>query len=338
MNIRDYLGDAKQLGFIQRCTLAEGRMAGVDSAIIQNGNGLNMMVLPGRGMDIPYVYADGMGLHYFSSVGITAPTYYDSDGIEWLRSFFAGTLTTCGIASAGQPDTDNGEKLGLHGRISNTPAEDVRVYQEFKNGVLHLAIEGTLKEGRVFGDNAVLLRRIETDSLRKGFTIIDTIENRGSKPLPLMMLYHINFGYPLLNPRAGILSSGPTPTPGNTAAQTQEELELWNKCQEAVDSYDERLFRHTFAKDQGLAWVELLQDIGDPQKSARVRLEFNPEELPHMVQWKMMQKQYYVLGLEPCNVIPRGRSTLRSEGRLPMLLPDERKNHTIRYEYIPEKP
>ncbi len=334
MKTRDYIGDAKQLGFIQRCKLSEGRMDGVDAAVIQNGNGLNMMVLPGRGMDIPYVYADGIGLHFFSGTGITAPAYFDKEGVEWLRSFFAGTLTTCGITYAGHPQVDGDEQLGLHGRISNTPAEDVRVFQEFEDGVLKLAVEGTLKEVKFFGDYAVLMRRIETDSTRKGFTIIDTIENRGAAPMPVMMLYHINFGYPMLNPKAGVISSGGIPVPGSFMAEKEGELELWNQFQEPVDEYEERLFYHTFPQNDKKAFVELLQDRSCPDTSPRVRLEFDPKELPNMVQWKKMQKQQYVLGLEPCNVLPVGRAKLRDEGLLPMLAPGEKQQITIKYEYI----
>ena len=337
MKIRDYIGDAKQLGFIQRCKLSEGKMDNVDAAIIQNGNGLNMMVLPGRGMDIPYVFADGMGLHFFSGTGITAPAYYDKENVEWLRSFFAGTLTTCGITYAGHPQVDGDEQLGLHGRISNTPAEDVRVFQEFRDGVLHLAIEGTLKEAKFFGDNAVLMRRIETDSTRKGFTIIDTIENRGSAPMPIMMLYHINFGYPMLNPNAGVVTSGGTPVSGNDIAKMNGELDKWNTFQEAVDVYPERLFNHSFKKENGQAVVELLQDRLNPDTSPRVRMEFDPEVLPNMVQWKSMQKQQYVVGLEPCTVLPIGREKLRNEGKLPMLQPEERREIRIKYDYIKQE-
>ncbi|MBL7005913.1 MAG: aldose 1-epimerase family protein [Spirochaetia bacterium] len=334
MKIRDYIGDAKQLGFVQRCKLSEGKMDGVDAAVIQNGNGLNMMVLPGRGMDIPYVYVDGMGLHFFSGTGITAPAYYDKENVEWLRSFFAGTLTTCGITYAGHPQIDGDEQLGLHGRISNTPAEDVRVFQEFRDGILHLAVEGTLKEVKFFGDYAVLIRRVETDSTRKGFTIIDTIENRGSNPMPLMMLYHINFGYPLLNPDAGVVTNGATPFPGNNNAKLEGELEKWNTFQEAADVYPERLFYHTFRKEDGLVTVELLQDRSKPDTSPRVRMKFDPDVLPNMVQWKSMQKQQYVVGLEPCTVLPTGREKLRNEGKLPMLQPEERREIRIIYDYI----
>jgi hypothetical protein len=334
MKLRDYIGDAKQLGFIQRCKLSEGKMDNVDAAIIQNGGGLNMMVLPGRGMDIPYVYAKGMGLHFSSSTGITAAPYYEKDGVEFLRSFFAGTLTTCGVTFAGHPDEDNGEKLGLHGRISNTPAEDVRVYQDFRDGVLQLAIEGTLKEAKMFGEYVALTRRIETDSQRMGFTLIDTIENRGNIPAPLMIMYHINFGYPLLNPDSRVVSSSGRPAPGNTLAEKPEEMAVWDQFQEPEPGYAERLFFHTFDPATNPVSVELLQDKSRPESSPRVRLEFDPADLPNMVHWKSMQDQQYVVGLEPCNVLPVGRSRLRKEGRLPMLQPEERKTITLRYDFI----
>ena len=117
-------------------------------------------------------------------------------------------------------------------------------------------------------------------------------------------------------------------------AEKEGELELWNQFQEPVDEYEERLFYHTFPQNGKNAFVELIQDRSCPETSPRVRLEFDPKELPNMVQWKKMQKQQYVVGLEPCNVLPVGRAKLRDEGRLPMLAPGEKQQITIKYEYI----
>lgn len=333
MRIKDYIGSDRQLGFIQRCRLAEGKADGVDAAIIENGGGLSMMVLPGRGMDIPYLYAKGKGLHFLSSTGITASPYHEKEGYEWLRSFFAGTLTTCGLTFMGHPDEDEGEKLGLHGRISNTPAEDVRVYQEFKEDVLHLALEGILRESKMFGEHLVMQRRIETDSTRIGFTLTDTVVNRGNSVTPLMIMYHINFGYPLLNPAGGIISSGNPPVPGNEEAERPGEPELWDKFQEAEYGYSERLYYHSFNTNENKVVMELLENRKDPVHSPRVTLEFSSAQLPHMVEWKSMQDQQYVLGLEPCNVLPLGRSSLRERGELPLLEPGEERSISFTYTY-----
>ncbi len=54
-------------------------------------------------------------------------------------------------------------------------------------------------------ENITLTRQIKTRLGWKGFTIYDVIENHGFEPQPLMMLYHFNFGFPLLGPGAEVV-------------------------------------------------------------------------------------------------------------------------------------
>ena len=60
-------------------------------------------------------------MSYFSPCGYVAPAYYDKVGANWLQSFTAGFLTTCGLQAVGTPCIDDGEELPLHGSIANQP-------------------------------------------------------------------------------------------------------------------------------------------------------------------------------------------------------------------------
>ena len=55
------------------------------------------------------------------------------------------------------------------------------------------------------GENLLLTRTIRTQLGARGFVLEDRIENRGFEAQPLMMLYHINFGFPLLGPKARVV-------------------------------------------------------------------------------------------------------------------------------------
>src|SRR5258705_13654089 len=77
-----------------------------------------------------------------------------------LRSFFGGLLTTCGLTQVGQPCVDGDEQLGLHGRIGNTPAEDVWAHAEWQGEDYGLSAGGTMRETRVYGEDLPLSRRI----------------------------------------------------------------------------------------------------------------------------------------------------------------------------------
>ena len=106
-----------------------------------------------------------------SGTGITSPAYYEEPGLGWLRSFFVGLLTTCGITNAGAPSTDQGRAFGLHGRVSNAGAEDLAIDQEWEGDEYLLRLKGRMRE--VFplvGENMTLTRRIETRLGAKGFT------------------------------------------------------------------------------------------------------------------------------------------------------------------------
>ena len=63
-------------------------------------------------------------------------------------------------------------------------------------------------------------------------------------------------------------------------------------------------------------------------------LRFNRNELPAFTQWKMPHRGFYVLGLEPGNMVPLGRGVLRERGELPMLAGQARHQLTIGVEVI----
>jgi hypothetical protein len=90
-----WIGDPQQIAGITRCTLDEGKAAGVQALEVNTGRGLRFTVLPGRGMDIAGAYFQGKALSFLSPTGITSPAYYEEQGLARLRSFYAGLLTTC---------------------------------------------------------------------------------------------------------------------------------------------------------------------------------------------------------------------------------------------------
>jgi hypothetical protein len=68
-------------------------------------------------------------LTWLSSRGIVPPQLFPDKGLNWLRTFAGGLLTTCGLTHAGGPETDEFGERGLHGLISNIPAEIESIIQ-----------------------------------------------------------------------------------------------------------------------------------------------------------------------------------------------------------------
>lgn len=134
-------------------------------------------------------------MSYFSPCGYVAPAYYDKVGANWLQSFTAGFLTTCGLQAVGTPCIDDGEELPLHGSIANQPCAQSYWEEDDKE----IRIHSVTKDEVIFGRKLVLKRTVTISKEENTFSIDDHIENTGSKTEPMEILYHMNMGYPLLD-------------------------------------------------------------------------------------------------------------------------------------------
>jgi hypothetical protein len=329
------IGDPQQIAGISRCTLDDGKAAGVQALQVNTGGGLIFTVLPGRGMDIAGAYFQGKALGFLSPTGITSPAYYEEPGLAWLRSFYAGLLTTCGISNAGAPSVDRGQDFGLHGRISNAAAEDVSVFQEWEGEEYRLTVKGRMREAQAMGENLFLSRTIRTQLGARGFDLEDHIENRGFEAQPLMMLYHVNLGFPLLGPKARVVGPIRETTARDEEARKNRGVEEALIFPEPIQGYEEKVFFHSLSADKaGNTFIALLnRDIGDRTPLGAV-LRFNTKELPELTEWKMPRRGFYVMGLEPGTVTPIGRGALREAGKLPLLEGQNEYKIRIRFEVV----
>jgi galactose mutarotase-like enzyme len=250
------------------------------------------------------------------------PSCFEADGLRWLRSFGAGLLTGCGLRNVGSPEAEEGMRvdgpLGLHGRLSNTPAEDVSVRKEWIDGKYCLSVSGTVREVSFFGENLELKRTISTAMGDNSITVADEVTNRGVRPSPLMILYHINAGFPLLNEKSVIEGRVKATAPRTEKAAAG--IGEWNVCQPPTDDYIEQCFFHDVEADtDGMARMTLR----NPDSGMALEVAFRKAELPYFTQWKMMGRQEYVMGLEPANCHPDGQAAEEKNGTLKIIRPDE---------------
>jgi hypothetical protein len=329
------IGDPHQIAGARPFVYTDGKAEGVRGISVNTGGGLQFTVLPGRGMDIPEAFFRGRALHFFSGTGITAPAYYDEPGLEWLRTFYVGLLTTCGIANSGAPSVDNGEPFGLHGRIANAAAEDLCIDQRWDGDEYIISLQGRMREAKAIFENLALTRSIDTKLGAAGFRIRDLIVNNGFEPQPLMMLYHINFGFPLLSPNSQVIGPIIETVPRDEEARKDRGVEECLTYPDPVQGYEEKVFFHTLGADsEGRTFIALVNpDCGDGTPLGVV-LRFNKRELPVFTQWKMPRKGFYVTGLEPGTALPLGRGVLREKETLPMLNGQDEYSITIDFEAV----
>jgi hypothetical protein len=286
-------------------------------------------------MDIPFATYKGRSISFFSGTGITAPGYYEEPGVKWLRSFFGGLLTTCGITQSGAATVDQGTPFGLHGRLANAAAENLCIDQEWEGDEFMISVKGTMREAEAMGENLTLTRRIETSLGARGFRLHDTVHNRGFTAQPLLLLYHFNFGFPLLGPSARVAGPIVTTEGRDEQARRDRGVEESLVVPEPIADYAEKVFFHTLAADAaGRTFIALLnKDPGDGQPLGIV-LRWNRKELPSFTHWKMPRKGFYVTGLEPGTATPLGRGALREQGKLSLIEPQASHESTIDFEVL----
>lgn len=318
--LQSYLADPCQVAGATLSTLSDGKADGVRMVNIKTGTGLNLTVLPGRGMDIAECTYSGKALNFFSGTGITSPSYYEENDQRWLRSFYGGLLTTCGITNSGQPSIDEGIELGLHGRIANAAAEGLCITQEWIGDEFVIAVKGTMREAQTMAENITLTRKIETRMGSNRFRIEDDIENRGFDRQPLMMLYHFNFGFPLLNEYARLAAPVLSTKARDGDSRANNGIKNCLSFSEPKIQIKEQVFFHKVAcNEENTTTVMLYNKDMEDAKPLGFAIRYRVHELPELTEWKMMKKGCYALGVEPGTVNPIGRSPLRRKGKLPFI-------------------
>ena len=319
-DIERHVGNIRQMGGMRPIELVEGRARGVRCFQVDTGGGLSFTIVADRGLDIADCTFKGVNLVYHAPGGIAHPSFYDPSGNEWLRVFFAGLLTTCGLTYFGHPGPDGTVDLGLHGRYSALPAARVHDSSRWEGDEYVLEVAGIMEECVFFGDRLRLTRTITTRLGSKSLRIRDVVENFGARPSPFTILYHMNPGFPLLSAESRIYASSLAVEPydEHSAAALRDVYTI----QGPDPAYKEMDYLHTMAADEhGFARAGLVnRHLGG---GLGLALSWRVDSLPFLSEWKMLSHGDYVVGLEPVNTKIANRAELRAQGRLPMLPPGE---------------
>ncbi len=320
-----HVGSIDQVGGIKLLEAENGMEHGVRVVSMKTGE-VDLRIVVDRGLDIANAEYKGVPLAWISPTGFTAPSFFEPKGFGWLRGFFGGLLTTCGLTYLGAPTVDMGEELGLHGRISYTPAELTRVEGYWYGDDYFMVVEGSCRETRVFGPNLVLKRKIESKLGARTVVVEDLVVNEGWDAQPLMVLYHFNFGFPLVDEYAYLVSTSRLYVPRDRDAE--EGAEKYDRFQSPTKGFREKVYFHDVAVDgDGYAYAgvvneKLMDGLG-------VYIKYRKSELNRFIEWKMMGEGTYVVGLEPANCLVLGRDKERRWSTLQFIQPGEERRFTI---------
>ena len=325
-DLEAHVGRIEQIGGLRRVQLSEGPETGVEQIQVRTGAGLAYTILPSRGMDIGLTEFCGTPLCWLSPNGEIHPAYFEAYGLGWLRTASGGLLMTCGLTQVGSPSEEDREVLGLHGRAHHIPARQVAAESRWEGEEYEMRVRGQIDEVSLFGAHLRLTRTILSTLGQNSIAIEDEVENLGFEPAPHMILYHFNFGFPMLSEDTHIS------LPSRRVQPREEDLPLDDvtQWQTPEAGYRERVYYHEdLAVDaNGCTEVSIHNphfpllglQAGGP---AIVRLSWDTHNLPYLVQWKMPSQGTYVLGIEPANCHVEGRAAERQRGSLFMLSPGQ---------------
>ncbi|MCA9032020.1 MAG: DUF4432 family protein, partial [Planctomycetaceae bacterium] len=308
-----------------------GKQEGVELVTLNNGN-LEITVVPTRGMNVLKVrQKDGTGewadaLGWNSPVKqMVHPSYINLDsrgGLGWLDGFNEW-MVRCGLEFAGHPGTDKfidntgaeaEMELTLHGKVGNIPAASWTTRQEGDRVV----VSGIVNEQMFFGPKFKLVAEISTTAGSDTFQIRDVIVNEGSAPQEMMLLYHCNFGRPILEEGAQVVIAAESLRPMN--AHAAQAIQNYHVYKEPTAGFIEEVFLAKPKTDNHDRTAVLLKNnAGD----AGCTMSWSTKQLPYLTIWKntVDERDGYVTGLEPGTCFPYNRNHERQMGRVMKLEP-----------------
>lgn len=317
--VEKHLGRIEQIGGLQRCRLSDGKAEGVERVQVRTGAGLTYEVNISRGMDIGLAEYCGAPLTWLSPNGIVNPAYWNRGSTDWLQTAAGGLLMTCGLTQVGTPCNDGQERLPLHGDAHQLPAELLRCEGEWQNDEYEMTLKGRIRQSRIFGENLTLTRILRSKIGKNRIEIHDIVENCGFSETPFMLLYHFNFGFPLMTDETEIHF----PSRKIVARDKDVLIVDFDHWSEPQKNFSERVYYHEdLITEDGTASAVIHQSffpVGNETRPLTVRLAWRIENLPRLVQWKMPGEGTYVLGIEPANCHVEGRVAERNRGTLQTL-------------------
>ncbi|MFZ0429262.1 MAG: aldose 1-epimerase family protein [Acidobacteriota bacterium] len=326
---------------IRKTTLHGGKQEGVDRIVLDNGV-LQIQVIPTRGMGILDVRKGDWRLGWDSPIrDVVHPAFvnlHSRGGLGWLEGFNEW-MVRCGLEWAGQPGRDRfvnnmGDEaemdLTLHGKIANIPASEVEIEVQ-RTPPYSLRVRGRVDERMFHGPKLELWSEIAVDPGATEFTLHDRLTNRGGGEQEFQLIYHTNFGPPLLGVGSRFTGAVGRVFPLN--ARAAEDLDRFAEYEGPTAGFIEQVYCLTPLADERGRTAMVLHNRGADRG---LLLRYAVEELPCLTLWKnsVRLEDGYVTGLEPGTGFPYPRRIERSFGRVPRLAAGETRDFTLRYRVL----
>ncbi|MFT5302259.1 MAG: galactose mutarotase-like enzyme [Mariniblastus sp.] len=302
--------------------LQSGKSAGVEQVTLRCGQ-KTITVLATRGMGIWEATHGGVRFGWNSPIdGPIHPQWVplsEPSGLGWLDGFDE-MLVRCGLAANGAPEFDSRNQLAspLHGRIANLPASNVQI--EIDDQAETISIRGTVHENRFHIQRLQLETEITLRADSHEISIADRVTNLSDRPASFQMLYHNNFGPPILEAGSQFFAPIKKLVPRNDHAA--QNVETWNQFQGPDPTYAEQVY---FAELHAGPDNQTLAVVTNREKTLAASVRFDVSTLPYLSIWKntVGMADGYVTGIEPGTNFPNPRGFEEQHDRVVRLPPGQ---------------
>ena len=261
-----------QNAYVRRYVLTEGKEAGI--RVIELGCGtMRATINENHGMDIMQLSHKG------DNIGFVCKNGFNNENLAFGKRFEGGMLYTCGVDMIGKA-----EGIIQHGTYHTYPARVVSI----EEGEDYAKVTGELEFTSLFGRNLLMKRTITLTN--DDITVNDELINRDTRDDAYCLLYHTNFGYPMLDEGVTIDFAPKAITPCNEHAQNH--LHQQDNIVAPIDNEPERCYYIDTDRDYVV--------LNNKKLGKRVTLTYSKDTLPDLLQWVAPRSYDYALGIEPC--------------------------------------
>ncbi len=283
---------------IEQKVLHGGKQEGSKILVITSQDGLTITLSPTRGMNLLHIEGFGAKMGWDSPVKeVVNPAFINLEsrnGLGWLEGFNE-MMVRCGYEWTGHPVTADGQIYTLHGKAGNTPASQVEV--EVADAAPHeIRIRGLVKESTFKKADLQTMTELRYVPGSNSFSLHDVLTNHADYPHDYQIIYHSNFGMPILEEGARFLAPISSISPFNDYAK--EGLKTWQTYAGPTKGFDEMVFNiQPLSGEDHQTLAAVVNKAGN--KGAAI--QFDTRQLPVLTLWKNTDtvKQGYVTGIEP---------------------------------------
>lgn len=330
--LRQRYGGLAAYADVRLVTLGDGAERGVRVLELRNGGGLEAEIVIDRSFDIGRLALNGTTLSWHTAAGYRNPAYidpHDEGGQGWLTAM-SGFLGTCGFDHIRQPETEASLHAPLHptaniayplhGAGAHQPARLIGYGIDEDGPVPMIWCEGEVVQSMMFRGALRLRRRIEMPLGGNDLALRDTVTNIGPTPMPSMMLYHFNLGYPMVD--------------AATIVKMDQATEVWRGGDHdpkapmgaAPAVAVSELSTHRLTPENGMATCH----VQNPLTGLSLRISYSTATLPYLQMLRMRDQGGSMIGIEPCTTAARSRQAARAADEMPILQPGEGRDFTLK--------